>query len=155
MFSELLEMLKIYSTTLVAGIFCAAALSQLGLHLAAREKGTQVLCVAQGSTLGALLGVLCASIFNSEAAPLSLASMGGNLLPYAAALAGGGGTHLFCESFLQKKQVPKSAFFVAFFGLFWRSCYAFRHRCRIGNCLGRCNGSVSLLKAAKNCRRNF
>lgn len=53
----MLELFALYRWTILAGGVMAIALSLLGCHLAARDRAMQTLCVAQGATLGALLGM--------------------------------------------------------------------------------------------------
>lgn len=53
----MVELLGIYRWTILSGGLLASALALLGCHLAARDRATQTLCVAQGATLGALLGI--------------------------------------------------------------------------------------------------
>lgn len=53
----MIELLQLYALTIVAGIVLAPALAALGCQLAARDRSVQTLCVAQGATLGVLLGI--------------------------------------------------------------------------------------------------
>ncbi|MCB0403998.1 MAG: metal ABC transporter permease [Bdellovibrionales bacterium] len=53
----MLALLSIYKFTILAGAVLAPALALLGCQLAARDRAVQTLCVAQGATLGVLLGI--------------------------------------------------------------------------------------------------
>jgi ABC-type Mn2+/Zn2+ transport system permease subunit len=55
--SGLSTLLALYAWVLPAGILLAVALSEIGAHLATRERSIQTLCLSQGALLGVLLGL--------------------------------------------------------------------------------------------------
>lgn len=53
----MMELLALYTWTLIAGVLAAPVLALLGIQLATRDRSMQTLCVGQGALVGVLLGL--------------------------------------------------------------------------------------------------
>ena len=106
--SNFLELLAIYKWAILAGSVCAAALSILGCHLAARDKAMQTLCVGQGASLGGLLGLallhaLALSELWLRAGPIASAALFSVL------------TYVISERIIDKRQSSRNSYLSSLF----------------------------------------
>lgn len=112
----MMELIRVYAWSIPAGIALAVALSQLGAHLAARDRAMQTLCVSQG----ALLGVLLALGFASRGEHSDPAS---HAVPFALSFLFSGGTFLLTDRLARTRDVSRNTVFAAVFAVLLASGY--------------------------------
>ena len=112
----MMELIRVYAWSIPAGVALAIALSQLGAHLATRDRTMQTLCVSQG----ALLGVLLALGF---AEPGEHSDPNAHALPFALSFVFSGATFLLTDRLARTRDVSRNTVFAAVFAVLLASGY--------------------------------
>jgi ABC-type Mn2+/Zn2+ transport system permease subunit len=105
----LIQLLAIYKWNLVTGVVQAGFLSILGIHLSARDKTIQSLCLSQAATFGVLLGLgISDFLLGTHEHDFDLSSIAIGLLSVLIIF-------LVSEKLSFSKKISRSSFFVSLF----------------------------------------
>ena len=102
------ELIQIYGLAIIASIFLGGGLALLGMHLAARERAMESLCVSQGAMIGVLFGLSFSQSFFLKVAPADLVTFVCGFMASAM-------TFLLSEKLTRKGYASNSTFAVALF----------------------------------------
>ena len=105
----MIDLLSIYGLAVVASTILAAGLGLMGVHLAARDRAMQTMCIGQGAMLGVLLGIGLTQTVLSEQLDA--------VAPFILAILAAAGTFWLSESLVARKSASRNTHFIALFAV--------------------------------------